>query len=286
MTPILSSKPTSVPTHQKLRFARRSWIPLHGLTGAFYTFLCRLITKVSVDFTATGEICASREATSLEDAIFAARRRFALIFPPSVQPTSPRFLTYKRLLILRLPSLAVQFRHQNEIGGLYWSLTILATCAIGFISALLHGDSEVTLIMGSSCAGMFIIFAIFLSSINPEYISTFTDTRINSESAADIFFRSEGDEKKFRIFLINEKLWCHIRDDVKTWLNSRLASWVKEEPRWLHDYNRSVIPDWAVYDKGLLARIRNEAVEVLREDRRRSSVAGLIEARKIQLNIK
>ena len=76
---------------------------------------------------------------------------------------------------------------------------------------------------------------------------------------------------------MNEDLWRDIRNDVKAWLATRLRVWLKEKPRWLTDYNRSLIPEWAVDNKALLSKIRNENVEELLRERR-GSVANLIGA--------
>ena len=160
----------------------------------------------------------------------------------------------------------VQFRHQQEVGGAYWSFTLLLTCTIGIVAALSHGDRMLNIIMGGSCAGLLVTYAIFLASINREYVATFIDTRTASEYNADKFLNATTDEKKFDTLAVNENLWVDIRTDVKAWLASRLPIWLEEEPRWLTDYNRSLIPEWAVDDKALLARIRNENVEELLQE--------------------
>mmetsp|Transcript_31169 Transcript_31169/g.61756 ORF Transcript_31169/g.61756 Transcript_31169/m.61756 type:complete len:492 (+) Transcript_31169:103-1578(+) len=170
-----------------------------------------------------------------------------------------------------------QFRHPQEVGGIYWSFTILVTCAIGIASALAHGDSTVTIIMGVSCAVLLVAFALFLASIEREYVATFFDTRTASEYNVDRFFNATSDERKFDALAMNENLWRDIRNDVKDWLASSLPAYLEEEPPWLTDYHRSIIPEWAVDDKALLSRIRNENVEELLQERR-GSVANLIGA--------
>ncbi len=171
----------------------------------------------------------------------------------------------------------VQFRHQNEVGGAYWSFTLLLTCAIGVFAALSRGDRTLTMIMGSSCAGLLVTYALFLACIKREYVATFLDTRTASEYNVDKFLNATSDEKKFDTFAVNENLWRDIRNDVKDWLASSLPAWLEEQPPWLTDYNRSLIPEWAVDDKALLSRIRNENVKVIISERR-GSVAKLIGA--------
>ena len=158
---------------------------------------------------------------------------------------------------------------------MYWSFTL---GEIGVFAALSHGDRTLTMIMGSSCAVLLVTYALFLASINREYVATFIDTRTASEFSADYFLNATNDEKKFGILEMNENLWRDIRNDVKAWLATSLPVWLEEEPPWLTDRYRSLIPEWAVDDKALLSRIINEKVEELLQERRRSSVAKVIGA--------
>jgi len=174
-------------------------------------------------------------------------------------------------------SSCAQLRHIQEVGGAFWSFTLLLTCAIGAFAALSHGDSTLTIIMGGSCAGLLVTFALFLASIERKYVATFFDARTASEFNADKFLNATTDENKFAILAKNEKLWRNIRNDVKDWLAAGIPVWLEEQPTWLTDRYRSLIPEWAVDDKALLSRIRNENVEALLRERR-GSVAKLIGA--------
>jgi hypothetical protein len=131
--------------------------------------------------------------------------------------------------------------------------------------------------MGICCAVLLVTYAIFLASIEREYVATFYDTRTASEFNADRFLNATTDERKFDILKKNENMWRDIRNDVKDWLASRLPVWLEEEPPWLTDRYRSLIPEWAVDDKALLSRIRNENVEAIISERR-GSVAGFFGA--------
>ena len=115
--------------------------------------------------------------------------------------------------------------------------------------------------MGSSCAGLLVAYALFLASINREYATTYIYTRTASEYNVDKFLNATSDERKFDVLTVNESLWRDIRNDVKDWLAAGIPVWLEEQPPWLTDYNRSLIPEWAVDDKALLSRIRNENVE-------------------------
>ena len=54
----------------------------------------------------------------------------------------------------------LQFRHQQEVGGVYWSLTLLLTCVIGVFTALSHGDRTLNIIMGISCAVLLVTYRL------------------------------------------------------------------------------------------------------------------------------
>jgi len=153
----------------------------------------------------------------------------------------------------------VQFRNPTEVGGLYWSLTIFATCAIAICSALAHGDSGITLIVVSACAGQLVAFALFLFTINLDYLATFYDTRTSSRYNIDFYFGAEGDDEcRFSIFSNHERIWLPIKDDIKTWLDESLPRWLEESPPWFNDNKRSLIPEWLVEDKTLLSRVQSE----------------------------
>ena len=129
------------------------------------------------------------------------------------------------------------------------------------------------IVMRRCCAVLLMTYALFLASIKREYVTTFHDTRTASEFNVDYFLNATTDERKFGILVVNENLWRDIKNDMEDWLASRLPVWLEEQPPWLTDQHRSLIPEWAVDDKALLSRIRNKNVETILENRRRSSVA-------------
>ena len=137
---------------------------------------------------------------------------------------------------------------------------------IGAFAARSHGDRMLIIVMRRCCAVLLMTYALFLASIKREYVATFYDTRTASEFIVDRFFNATSDEIKFKILAANENLWRHIRYDVEAWLATSLPVWLEEEPPWLTDHNRSLIPEWAVDDKALLSRIRNENVEELLQE--------------------
>ena len=134
---------------------------------------------------------------------------------------------------------------------------------------------DVALVMYVCCGGLACSYAAFLLSIDRSFIWTFFDTSSSSDYLQGGFLESTDDSKKHNIFTTNENKWRNdIGEEVKVWLNKRLPVWVEEQPEWWNDHAKSIIPDWAVDDKTILATIRSTPVEQIRTSRR-GSVLGL-----------
>ena len=140
----------------------------------------------------------------------------------------------------------LQFRHPQEVGGLFWSLSLLSTCVIGLSAALFHSDKTVTALVGGSCLGLLGSFGLFLRTIEGEYVATFYDTRTASQYTADDFRNSREDEHKFNVLTKNVKLWSGIRAEVEAWLAESLPVWEEERPPWLTEQKMSLIPKGAL----------------------------------------
>jgi len=165
----------------------------------------------------------------------------------------------------------MQFRHPNEVGGAYFTLTMLSTVALGIISAFFHGDEVVTRSMMAISGGLVFSFVLFLFSIEQEYVHTFFDLRTSCKFNTDHFKNAVTDEERIDVFVTNEYKWRDaIGDEVKDWVDQNLESWVEESPDWFNDYRKSTIPDWAVRDERLLWGIRNDKINSIMSARHRS----------------
>ena len=74
-------------------------------------------------------------------------------------------------------TVVMQFRHPNEVGGLYFTLTLVSTVGIGVFAAFMHGDAVVTKFMLGVYGGLVVSFVLFLWSIESDYVWTYFDTR-------------------------------------------------------------------------------------------------------------
>ena len=189
----------------------------------------------------------------------------------------------------------VHLHHPVEVGGAYFTFSLLVTVAFGASSALgyekdpveegeggPHGDrvdlleeSTVVSLMSAACAGVVLSYCLLLLSIKREYLPSFVSKKTANVYIQEKFTKNEDEWRKFHIFFRNRHKWEYaVGDKVKTWLSERLPVWLDEEPEWFDDLHKSRIEDDFISDKALLARVRTNNVKVILQDRRRSSVFG------------
>ncbi|GMH72680.1 hypothetical protein TrRE_jg3880 [Triparma retinervis] len=95
--------------------------------------------------------------------------------------------------------------------------------------------------------------------------------------ALNYFTDFEEDALRFQVFGCNRHKWEYkIGPEVKSWLNERLPVWLDDKPEWFDDLAMSQIPDDFVTDPAILVRLRTKNVNAIIEERRRSSVLGIL----------
>jgi hypothetical protein len=205
----------------------------------------------------------------------------------------------------------VQFRHQNEVGGAYFTFSLGMTVVMGVVAALQYEkvvdnvisspnstlvedvelgednqivggeesgleESTVVIIMVAACAGMVVSYATLLVSVKREYLHTFISTKTSHESVQEMFTKNEEDEQRFVLFESNRHKWEYkIGAEVKAWINEKLPLWLEEPPEWFNDQRRSIIPDDFVTDPKILVKLRTNNVKKIIEQRRRSSLGDI-----------
>ena len=128
--------------------------------------------------------------------------------------------------------------------------------AIGDVDRRISG-SDVLTMAGISAAGLLISFCVFLFSMNRKFVRTFFDTKTSYQFTREEFTYHKLDRDKLSIFSYSEQQWRkEIGDNVKEWIERKLPVWLEEDLEWFGDLERSMIPDWAVDDENLLARLR------------------------------
>jgi hypothetical protein len=160
----------------------------------------------------------------------------------------------------------VQFRHPNEVGGMYWMFGFVLTI-VSLPTALTlaeRGDvAEEKLKLAWRVVGIFIpctvvLFAVFFLSIEKNYWSTF----ISLERGKDLTVKSfkEGNEsiKAEAVFGISKHFWKSIEAEVRAWVEANWERWEEEKPKW--------------FDEAFRARVPIEYIPGVGDARRRESV--------------
>ena len=143
------------------------------------------------------------------------------------------------------------FRHPNEVGGIYWLLGFVVSIASLPLAIIYHeskvGDKVITEIAWNACIALTLsaisVFALFFATINKEYRRTFYSTERGKDFAMRRFLNNSDDAAKAdAIFYNNRRFWIEIEDKVEKWVRKNWNIWMEEEPEWLDDNLKSLIP--------------------------------------------
>jgi hypothetical protein len=148
----------------------------------------------------------------------------------------------------------VQFRHPNEVGGLYWMfgfvLTVLslpgALAAAGQLEKAQRGVD-----LGTSIAMLFIptsivSLAVFFFSIDNKYWNTFFSLEKGKDLSVKNFRASKDDAVKAVFSLLRSKHhWKTIEEEVRAWVEENWERWEEEKPKWLDEGMKARVPvEW------------------------------------------
>ena len=115
-----------------------------------------------------------------------------------------------------------------------------------------------------------LLMMIFLVNIKSEYRTTFWSAKKSKDFILG-YFESDEDETKAFVFISNIRYWKEIEDKVEEWVRENWAKWMEEEPEWLNDNIKALIPPKMIPNVD-----DREKVKFLKSERRRSSVFGSI----------
>jgi hypothetical protein len=178
----------------------------------------------------------------------------------------------------------VQFRHPNEVGGVYWLFGLVLT--IGSLPMSIYLASpyvdEKAINIASSIMNYFIpittiCFAVFFLNIERKYWGTFYSLERGKDGAVTRFSNSTDDKKKARVILQNSKhYWKSIDEEVKSWVEANWERWEEEKPEWLTDAMRARIP--VEYIPTRDARTRESVRRASVDDAAEGGLAGALRA--------
>jgi len=174
----------------------------------------------------------------------------------------------------------IQFRHPKELGGLYYSLTLLQAQVGSAVFAKLYvdaseGDAEalaaetVYAFAATVSATWACSYSLFLAHVKKGYAGTFIDTRSAIQFVVDGFNDPKASEhQKADVVTNTRRYWRSIEDELRKFLAEKWTAWEQEKPKW--------------FDKAWIAQLHDDMLpervlaERRRGDRRRSSIAELL----------
>jgi hypothetical protein len=161
----------------------------------------------------------------------------------------------------------VQFRHPNEVGGIYWMLGFVLTIGslpVAIIIAERGGVAEKRLklawaVVVSVIPFGFVSFFIFLLSTERQYFGTFISLQRGKDLTVQRFRDIADDASKADSIFNNTKHhWKSIEGEVRAWVESNWERWEAEKQEW--------------FDEAMRARVPVEYIPEAGDARRRESV--------------
>jgi hypothetical protein len=189
----------------------------------------------------------------------------------------------------------VQFRHPNEVGGMYWMFGFVLTMGSLPVAILVaeRGDvSDEGLKLAWKVVGIFtpctvVLFAVFFFSIEKKYWGTFYSLERGKDGVIARFSNSNDERKKAAAIFKNSKhYWKSIEGEVKSWVEANWERWEEEKPDWFDEAMKSKVPVEYIPESGDARRresVRRASVDAeaegglagtLRASIRRASVGG------------
>jgi hypothetical protein len=144
----------------------------------------------------------------------------------------------------------VQFRHPNEVGGLYWIFGFILTMGSLPIAILVaerkYVEDEV-LKLAWKVVGIFIpctalLFAVFFFNIEKKYWGTFYSWQRGKDLTVKNFREGSDSVKALYAFEFSKHHWKAIEEDVKSWVEANWERWLEEKPKWFDDAMRARVP--------------------------------------------
>jgi hypothetical protein len=160
----------------------------------------------------------------------------------------------------------VQFRHPNEIGGIYWMFGFVMTMGSLPFAIILAEKGDVAdkrlklawAVAGSVIPFAFVSFLIFLLSTERKYFGTFFSLQRGKDLTVQRF-RDSSDEasKADSIFTNSKHHWESIEEEVKAWVNANWDRWEEEKPKWFENGMRARVPVEYIPESGDARRREN-----------------------------
>jgi hypothetical protein len=171
----------------------------------------------------------------------------------------------------------VQFRHPNEVGGMYWMFGFVLTMGSLPVAITLaeSGDlAEEVVRFAWKVVGIFIpcsvvLFAAFFLNIEKKYWGTFYSLQRGKDLTVKNFREGSDAVKAKYTFKYSKHHWKANEEEVKAWVEANWERWVEEKPKWFDDAMRARVP--VEYIPGAGDARKRESV---RRSIRKASIGG------------
>jgi hypothetical protein len=143
----------------------------------------------------------------------------------------------------------MQFRHPNEVGGIYWLfglvLTMVSLPVSIYIASPYVDDNAIDI--ASSMMNHFIpittlCFVVFFWNIEKKYLHTFWSTQRSKDMSMAYFLEGESDAIKFEVFKRSKHHWVSIESELRKWIELNWSKWDEEKPEWFTDVLKALVP--------------------------------------------
>jgi hypothetical protein len=144
----------------------------------------------------------------------------------------------------------VQFRHPNEVGGMYWMFGFVLTMGSLPVAVLVaeRGDVEedrlklAWKVVGILIPCTFLMFAVFFFNIEKKYLGTFLSFQRGKDLTVKNFREGTDDVKAKYTFKYSKHHWKANEEEVKAWVETNWDKWEEEKPKWFDERMRARVP--------------------------------------------
>jgi hypothetical protein len=188
----------------------------------------------------------------------------------------------------------VQFRHPNELGGMYWIFGFVLTMGSLPVAIIIAEKGDVAkegLKLAWKVVGIFIpctvvLFAVFFYNIEKKYWGTFYSLQRGKDLSVKCFREGSDAVKALYAFGFSKHHWKANEKEVRAWVDANWDRWEEEKPDWFDEAMRARVPIEYIPGAGNARRresVRRASVDAdaegglagaLRASIRRASVGG------------
>jgi hypothetical protein len=144
----------------------------------------------------------------------------------------------------------VQFRHPNEVGGMYWMFGFVLTMGslpVAIIIAEKGDVADEVIRFAWKAVGLVIpctvlLFAVFFFNIEKKYWGTFYSWQRGKDLTVKNFKEGSDAVKAKYTFKYSKHHWKANEKEVKAWVEANWVRWEEEKPKWFDDAMRARVP--------------------------------------------